>query len=129
MEICDFSFNVNLISQDNYVKEYNECLNNKIKNLNDKTNSFMNKYQKENNDLITSDETNIDTMKMYINDYYYVIIKAILYLIVLGIFIYFFGISNLIQGTKTAGIVLKNKVVEIKDKAVEIKDKALEKTK
>jgi hypothetical protein len=129
MDICDFSFNVNRISQDNYVKDYNECLNNKIKNLNDKTNTFMNKYQEENNDLITSEETNIDTMKMYANDYYYVIIKAILYVIVLGIFIYFFGISNLIQGTKTAGIVIKDKVVEIKDKAVEIKDKALEKTK
>ena len=127
MAICDFPFNINLISNNDYVKYYNdECLNKKITNLTKKTNAFIDNYQKENVDLITSEQINNDTMKLYINDYYYVIIKGILYLIVLGFFIYFFGISNLIEGTKTAGIVLKDKAVEIKNKAIEIKDKAVE---
>jgi hypothetical protein len=39
------------------------------------------------------------------------------------IFIYMFGISNLIQGIKTTGGVLKDKAVVMKDKAIELKDK------
>jgi hypothetical protein len=76
--------------------------------------------------LITAEQANIETMKLYMTDYYYIVSKGIIYLIVMGCFIYFFGINNLIEGIKTSGVVIKDKAVELKDKAVELKDKAVE---
>ena len=80
-----------------------------------------------NDEKTTADQLNKDTMNLYMTDYYYIIIKGILYFITLGIFIYFFGIYNLIDGIKTTGDVLKDKALVIKDKALEIKDKVVPK--
>ena len=87
---------------------------------------FINQYQQDNTLLNSSIEINKDSMNMYLMDYYYVIIKGIVYLLSLAIFIYFFGINNLIEGIKITSTVIKDKAVVIKDKAVEIKDKVLE---
>jgi hypothetical protein len=124
--ICDSPFNNNLDNSLNYVNEYNSCLNNKISNAQKNMDNIVNQYQLRSDDLITAKQVNEDTMKLYINDYYYVITKGILYLLVLGIFIYFFGINNLIQGVQITGIVVKDKAIAIKDKAMEVKNKAVE---
>ena len=127
--ICDSPFNSDfkrfndisdaIVYMDNY---NNQCLLPKIDYTTKNINKFMNQYENENNNLITAEQTNKETMHLYQNDYYYVIFKGIIYLIVLGIFIYFFGINNLINRIKTTGVVLKDKAVNIKDKAMEIKD-------
>ena len=106
-----------------YIDNYNtRCLLPKIDYTTKDINKFIDQYKNENVSLITAEQTNKETMHLYTNDYYYIIFKSIIYLIVLGIFIYFFGISNLINGIKTTGVVLKDKAVNIKDKAIELKD-------
>ena len=124
--ICDSPFDKHMDNSLNYVNAYNSCLNDKIESVQNNMDNIVNQYQLRKDDLITAEQVNEDTMNLYINDYYYMIIKGILYLLVLGIFIYFFGINNLIQGVKITGVVVKNKAIEIKDKAIEVKNKAVE---
>jgi hypothetical protein len=130
MGFCDLPFNPDFSKYTNkndaitYIDKYNtECLLPKIDTRTQSINKFMNMYKLENDSLITAQQSNKETMKLYTNDYYYIISKGIIYLLVMGIFIYFFGISNLINGVKITGIVIKDKAIEVKDKAVEVKDK------
>lgn len=131
---CNIPFNPNFtnkvcseIEAKQYSQEYNnKCLLPKLAVVQDDINMLINQSA-TNDEKTTADQLNKDTMKLYMTDYYYIIIKGILYFITLGIFIYFFGIYNLIDGIKTTGGVLKDKALEIKDKAIEIKDKVVPK--
>jgi hypothetical protein len=124
--ICDSPFDKQLDNSLNYVNAYNSCLNDKITSVQKNMDNIVNQYQLRSDHLITAEQVNQDTMKLYINDYYYVITKCLLYLLVLSIFIYFFGINNLIQGVKITGVVVKDKAIALKDKAIEVKNKAVE---
>ena len=131
MSVCDLPFNSDF-SKFNatkdvdgaklYVDNYNKCLEDKIKLVDEDMSKLIDTNQSKNDTLISAEQINDDTMKMYINDYYYVMTKGIVYLLVMGSFIYFFGISNLINGIKTTGEVVKNKVNVIKDTVTVIKD-------
>jgi hypothetical protein len=131
---CNSPFNPNFtnayctaIQAKNYVRAYNnQCVVPKLQDVQDDMNKLINQTA-TNDDLTTATQLNNDTMKLYMNDYYYIIIKGIVYFIVLGLFIYFFGISNLIEGVKTTGNVLKDKAIIVKDKALELKDKVVPK--
>ena len=122
-------FKPNFLQPQNQVHEYinthNKCLLGNINTINKSMSKHINQYQDNRDLLISSTEINNDTMKMYINDYYYIITKGIIYSITLIIFIYFFGIKNLIERIKVTGTVIKDKAVMIKDTAVMIKDKAV----
>jgi hypothetical protein len=129
MSICDKPFDNNfsrfsdISDAESYVDDYNnQCLLPKIDYVSDDIQKYMNQYTSQTNSLLNAQQTNIDTMNLYTTDYYYVMIKGIIYFIAIAIFIYFFGISNLINGIKTTGSVIKNKAITIKDKAIEIKD-------
>jgi len=130
MSICDLPFNSNFSRFDandadgakKYIDAYNKCLEDKIKLVDDDMSKLMNANQTENDSLISAKQINDDTMKLYKNDYYYVISKGIVYLLIMGSFIYFFGISNLITGIKTTGEIVKNKVNVIKKTVNVIKD-------
>ena len=131
MSICDkpFDSNFSQLTTAEVMKnagEYKACLNKKIEDVRVRMNKMINQYQNRNDNLSTAEEANNETMKMYVKDYYYVVSKGILYLIVMGCFIYFFGINNLVEGIKTTGEVIKDKAVVMKDKAVELKDKVVE---
>lgn len=130
MSICDrpfdntFSRFSDISAAETYIDDYNrECLVPKIDYVSDDIKQYMNQYTTNHDSLLTAQQTNTETMQLYTNDFYYVLIKGILYFIIMALFIYFFGISNLINGIKTTGTVLKDKAVIMKDKAVEIKDK------
>lgn len=131
---CKAPFNPNFTNKycteteaKNYVKAYNtQCLLPKLDFVQKDLNKLINQSV-TNDQLTTATQLNDDTMKVYMNDYYYIIIKGIVYFVVLGLFIYFFGISNLIEGVKTTGNVLKDKAIVIKDKTVELKDKVIPK--
>lgn len=110
----------------NSAAEYKSCLNKKTNEVRVRLDKMINQYQNRNDNLSTAEEANSETMNLYMKDYYYVLSKGVLYLIVMGCFIYFFGINNLVEGIKTTGEVIKDKAVIIKDKAVELKDKAVE---
>lgn len=129
MSICDLpfnsdfsKFNANNDSQGakNYIDNYNKCLEDKISSVEGDMSKFMNITENQNNNLISAEQMNEDTINLYRNDYYYVISKGIVYLIILGGFIYFFGISNLINGIKTTGTLVKDKAIMIKDKVVKL---------
>ena len=131
MSICDLpfnsdfsKFNTNNDAQGakNYIDNYNKCLEDKISSVEGDMSKFMNMTKNQNDNLISAEQINQDTINLYRNDYYYVISKGIVYLIILGGFIYFFGISNLINGIKTTGNVVKDKAIMIKDKVVKIND-------
>lgn len=109
-----------------YINSYNDCLLDNIAIVNKDMSKLINQHETDNTLLNSSIEINNDSMNMYLIDYYYVITKGIVYLLSLTIFIYFFGINNLIEAIKVTGTVIKDKAVVIKDKAVEIKDKVLE---
>jgi hypothetical protein len=126
MSLCDSPFNKNLDNSLNYINAYNSCLNDKIGSIQTTIDDSINTYQLRTDYLNTARQVNEDTMKLYINDYYYTITKGILYLLVLGIFIYFFGINNLIQGVQITGVVVKDKAIAMKDKVIEVKNKAVE---
>ena len=124
MSVCDLPFNsdFSIFNANNdvdgakkYVDNYNKCLEDKIKLVDEDMSKLIHTNQSKNDTLISAEKINDDTMKMYINDYYYVMTKGIVYLLIMGCFIYFFGISNLINGIKTTGEVVKNKVNVIKD--------------
>lgn len=129
--ICDKPFDSNFseltVNQVmNNADEYKACLNKKIEAVRASMNKLINQYQLRNDNLNTAQEANTETMNLYMKDYYYIVSKGILYLIVMGCFIYFFGVNNLVEGIKTTSEVIKDKAVVIKDKAVELKDKAVE---
>ena len=131
MSICDkpFDSNFSKLTTAEVMKnagEYKECLNKKIENVRVSMDKMINQYQRRNDNLSTAEQANSETMNMYMKDYYYVVSKGILYLIVMGCFIYFFGINNLVEGIKTTGEVIKDKAVVMKDKAIELKDKVVE---
>ena len=131
MSVCDLPFNSDFSkfnskndvdSVKKYVDDYNKCLVNKIKLVDGDMSKLMNVTQSKNDALISAEQINDDTMKLYVNDYYYVMTKGIVYLLIMSGFIYFFGISNLINGIKTTGVVMQNKVNVIKDTVTTIKD-------
>jgi len=131
MSICDKPFDSDfskLTTPEVMAKaaDYKQCLNKKIGDVRLDIDKMLNQYQTRNNNLDTAQQANIETMNLYMKDYYYVILKGIIYLAVMGCFIYFFGINNLIQGIKTTGEVIKDKAIVMKDKAIELKDKAIE---
>lgn len=106
-----------------YITNYNKCLLRNIDYVKNDMDKFMNQHKKNNDKISSVEQINNDTMKTYIKDYYYVILKGIIYLITLAIFIYLFGINNLIEGIKVTGSVIKDKAIILKDKAEEIKNK------
>lgn len=129
MGICDKPFDNNFTRFSDmkqtqaYVDDYNaQCVLPRLNNVKEDISKYMNHHTSQNDKLIHAEQTNIDTIQLYNKDYYYVMIKGIIYFIIMGCFIYFFGISNLIEGVKTTGSVLKDKAVIIKDKAIELKD-------
>lgn len=131
MSICDIPFNSDFSSFNEkndidgakkYIDDYNKCLEDKIKFFDGDMSKLITTNQTQNDSLISAEQINEDTMQLYITDYYYVVTKGIVYLLIMGSFIYFFGISNLINGIKTTGEVVKNKVNVIKDKVTAIKD-------
>jgi len=129
MGICDYPFDSSfsrfssINEAESYIDDYNtQCLLPKLDHVSDDIKKYMNQYTIQKDSLLNAQQTNIDTMKLYNNDYYYVMIKGIIYFIIMCVFIYFFGISNLIQGIKTTGAVLKDKAVVVKDKAIQLKD-------
>lgn len=124
--LCDTPFNKILDNSLNYINAYNSCLNDKLSHVQKDMDTIMSDYKLRSDNLITAEQVNEDTMILYKNDYYYIITKSIVYLSILGIFIYFFGINNLIQGVEITGNVVKDKAIAIKDKAIEIKNKAIE---
>lgn len=131
MSICDkpFDSDFSKLTTAQVMKnasDYKDCLTKKIGDVKGRTDKMINQYQNRNNNLTTAEQANTETMNLYMKDYYYVILKGIIYLISMGCFIYFFGINNLVEGIKTTGTVLKDKAIIIKDKAVELKDKAVE---
>ena len=107
----------------NYIDGYNNCLLNQINYSNDDMAKFFDLTEKQNNEILTAEQVNLDTIQLYQNDYYYVITKGIVYLIVLAIFIYVFGISQLIDGIKTTSTVIKDTAIKVKDTAINLKDK------
>ena len=130
MSICDKPFDNNfsrfsdLSDAETYIDAYNsECLLPKIDYVSDDIEKYMNQYTSQTTTLLNAQQTNIDTMKLYKTDYYYVMTKGIIYFVAIAIFIYFFGISNLINGIKTTGAVMKDKAITIKDTAIQMKDK------
>jgi len=136
MSICDKPFDNNFSrfndisgipnyeNAKNYIDQYNsQCLMPKIDYVSEDIKKYMNQYKHDKDELITAEQTNNDTKNLYTNDFYYVTIKGIIYFVIMAIFIYFFGISNLINRIKITGTVLKDKAVVIKDKAIELKDK------
>jgi len=131
MSICDLPFNSDFSgfnakndeeSVKKYVDDYNKCLEDKIKSMNSNVSKIMNSSTNKNDAFTSAEQINDDTMKLYTNDYYYVVTKGIVYLLIMGGFIYFFGISNLINGIKTTGELVKNKVNVIKKTVNVIKD-------
>ena len=131
MSICDIPFNSDFSSFNanndqagakKYIDDYNKCLEDKIKFFDGDLSKLITANQSQNDSLINAEQINEDTMQLYISDYYYVMTKGILYLLIMGSFIYFFGISNLINGIKTTGEVVKNKVNVIKNTVTAIKD-------
>jgi hypothetical protein len=131
---CSIKFNPNFtnklcteIEAKKYTEEYNsKCLQPRLEAVQDDINMLINQSA-TNDEKTTADQLNKDTMQLYMTDYYYIIIKGILYFVTLGIFIYFFGMYNLINGIKITGDVLKDKALIVKDKALEIKDKVVAK--
>lgn len=129
MGLCDKPFDNNfsrfgdMTEARTYIDDYNaQCILPKLDYVKKDISKYMNQHTSENDRLFNAHQTNIDTMKLYNNDYYYVMIKGIVYFIIMGCFVYFFGISNLIQGIKSTGGILKDKAVIMKDKAIEMKD-------
>jgi hypothetical protein len=131
MSVCDTPFNTDFSGFNatndtddlkKYVHEYNKCLEDKINSINGNMTKIMRASNNPNDAFASAEQINEDTMKLYTNDYYYVITKGIVYLLIMGGFIYFFGISNLINGIKTTGELVKNKVNIIKKTANVIKD-------
>ena len=131
MSICDLPFNSDFskVNTKNdidgvkkYIDDYNKCLEDKIKVVDGNMSKLINTNQSKNDALISAEQINYDTMKLYVNDYYYVMTKGIVYLLIMSGFIYFFGISNLINGIKTTGEVMQNKVNVIKNTATTIKN-------
>jgi DNA integrity scanning protein DisA with diadenylate cyclase activity len=130
MSICDRPFDTkysefhDISDSFQYIDDYNnQCLLPKIDYVSDDIKKYMNQYTTETDSLITAEQSNRDTMNLYKNDYYYVMIKGVIYFIIIVIFIYLFGINNLMNGIKTTGGILKDKAVVMKDKAIELKDK------
>lgn len=135
MSICESPFELidststdSLIIDKNkkYINDYEICMNNKLNNIQGKIDNIVSQKQLYNDEIITAEQVNNDTMDLYINDYYYIIIKSILYLIILGGFIYLFGINNLIERIKITSTVVKDKTINVKNKAIELKNKAIE---
>ncbi len=129
MSICDKPFDNNfsrfsdISNAQLYIDDYNtQCLLPKIDYVSDDIAKYMNQYTSQTGTLLNAQQTNIDTMKLYKTDYYYVITKGVIYFVTIVIFIYFFGISNLINGIKTTGALMKDKANTLKDKAIQMKD-------
>ena len=73
MSLCDSPFNKNLDNSLNYINAYNSCLNDKIGSIQTTIDDSINTYQLRTDYLNTARQVNEDTMKLYINDYYYTI--------------------------------------------------------
>jgi hypothetical protein len=97
-----------LITQSKCIQEQLKCV---TKNIN----SSLENENKGNDQIITALQLNNDSMTMYTTDYFYVIIKGILYFIILGLFIYFYGIYNLLENIKTTAVTVKDTAIKVKD--------------
>ena len=98
--------------------EFIDCVKNRI--MDENISLLLNKFGKDKDNIDTMNEINNNTMYIYLNDYYYIIIKAILYSLILILFIYFYGIRTLIENIKVSATVVKDKGIKLKDN---IKDK------
>ena len=118
----------NIIEYSNLYKSYgtitNESEKSSFRNCVDgliqknKLDDLLETYNDKLNNYETVNEMNNNSMSMYINDYWYVIVKSIVYTIVLLIFIYFYGISNIIENVKTSANTIKEQTIKVKDKIV-----------
>ena len=90
MSVCDLPFNSDfskfnatkdVIGAKKYVDNYNKCLEDKIKLVDADMSKLIDTNQTKNHTLISAEQITDDTMKMYINDYYYVMTKGIVYLL------------------------------------------------
>uniref|UniRef100_A0A6C0ET65 Uncharacterized protein n=1 Tax=viral metagenome TaxID=1070528 RepID=A0A6C0ET65_9ZZZZ len=79
---------------------------------------LLDTYNDKLNNYETVNELNNNSMYIYINDYWYVIVKSIVYSLVLLIFIYFYGISNIIENVKSSANTIKEQTIKVKDKIV-----------
>ena len=103
-----------------------KCIQAQLKCVTENINVSLQNENKGNDKVITAIQSNNDSMSMYRTDYFYVIIKGIIYFIILALFIYFYGIYNLLENIKITAITVQNNVIKVKDsiknKAIEVKD-------
>jgi len=95
-----------LLQQTQCIQSQLQCVTNNI---------YTTTHNEDNDKFITSTQLNTDSMNMYLTDYYYVMIKGILYFVILALFIYFYGISNLLENIKMTTSSVKDKAIQIKD--------------
>lgn len=129
---CNIIDRPNLLSNYHTIKDESEktsfrsCVlglvqKNNLTQLLDTYNNTLNNYE-------TVNELNKNSMSIYINDYWYIIVKSIIYSLVLLLFIYFYGITNIIESIKTSAVTIKDQTIKVKDKIVEVKEQIVDKT-
>ena len=106
-----------LVKQAKCIQTQLGCLSNNINNISE---------NESNDKLKTATQLNNDSMNMYTTDYFYIIVKGIIYFIILASFIYFYGIYNLLENIKTTASTVSEKAIKVKDaiknKAIQIKE-------
>jgi hypothetical protein len=110
---------------DRLLRAQSECIKAQLNCVSDNLNKLIDFEKNVNKDIDLVNQLNEDSMNMYSKDYYYIVIKGILYFIILALFIYFYGIFNLIQNIKTTAITVKDTAIKVKDS---IKNKVIEDT-
>lgn len=93
--------------------EFINCIKDRI--MDENMSSLLNNFSNDKHNIDTMNEINNNTMYIYLNDYYYIIIKAILYTLILILFIYFYGIRTLIENIKVSASIVKSKGIKLKD--------------
>lgn len=92
-----------------------KCIQAQLKCVTENINVSLQNENKGNDKVITAIQLNNDSMSMYRTDYFYVIIKGIIYFIILALFIYFYGIYNLLENIKTTAVTVKDTAIKVKD--------------
>lgn len=91
----------------------NKC--NLIYNGNDVTTNSMSNYAGKIASYESAVEQNNNSMMLYLNDYYYIIFKTFIYICVLCIVFYFFGLSKVTEIIKISSNVIKEKIGKVKE--------------